>query len=482
MNNHHRMSKRKRQAILFFTYGFMTLATVVISAICILLIMGYRFDITDRSIEQGGLLQFRSVPGSAKITLNDEPLNFTTPGKLDVPAGTHRVTMQREGYNQWSKTVSVKPGELRWLNFARLVPTTIERKTPIKFTGPVTDAKPTPDRKFVAVWGDQAVPSMQIIDLRNENELVTRTVTIPATELTLQEGQPSQFRLVEWDFGSRFVLVLHTSGQVSEYISIDRTQTDGNVRNISKEFNLPFSDMHFSGSSGNLLYAQTGTDLRKIDIGSGSVSQPLVTGVEQYRLYRENDIAFVAVRADKRVGGVYINEKETIVRSVNIEQPMLVDLSQYYSRYYLAVTTPLGVDVIKDPAETGESGARTHAQLSRGNVDISWVDFTSAGRFVVAGNTDRYVIYDLETDESYAVELKSSLAADTQPRWLDDFHTISTATGEVRMVEYDGGNPHTIGKSLSITPAFLSDDGTYIYHFVESNGVIGLQSSQMILD
>lgn len=476
------MSKRKRQAVLFFTYGFMTLATIAISIVCILLIMGYRFDITDRTIEQGALLQFRSTPSDAKITINDKLQSYTTPGKLDVAVGTYRVKMEKANYHDWNKTVTVKAGELRWLNYARLVPTTIQNTTAVRYTGSVSDALATPDRRFLATIGDAAQPVIQITDLRNENNITSRSVTIPADQLTLIPNQPSLFTIEEWDFGSRFLLILHKSGDVSEYIRVDRSNDTGAARNITKEFNLPFSNMHFSGTSGNALYALTGKDLRKVDTGNGSVSQPLVNDVESYRLYRENDIAFVAVRQDKRVGGVFLDNKETIVRSVSATQPMLVDLTKYYSNYYLAVTTPEGVDVIKDPAETSETARRTHAQLSRGKFDVAWLDFASSGRFVLVGSSNGYGVYDLETDEHYLVEKPISGTPTQQPTWLDDFYLVTTVTGQARMFEYDGQNEHAIVKSIATLPAFLSDNGTFMYSFTENGGNMSLQSSQMILD
>ena len=482
MNNHHRMSKRKRQALLFFTYGFMTLATLVISTVCILLIMGYRFDFGDRSIEQGALLQFRSTPSAAQIVLDDKLLNFNTPGKLDVAVGTHTVKMQKEKYHDWSKTVTVKAGELRWLNYARLIPTTIQNTTPLKFNAAVSGALPTPDRQYLAVVTDAAQPTVQIVDLRNDANVVSRSVTIPQTELTLAPGQPSQFSIVEWDFGSRFLLVLHRSGEVSEYIRVDRSNETGAARNITKEFNLPFVDMHFSGTSGNLLYALTSKDLRKIDTSVGSVSQPLLGGVEQYRLYRENDIAFVALRTDKRVAGVFIDEKETIVRTVPVTQPVFVDVSRYYSNYYFAVSTPTGVDIIKDPAEASQASTRTHAQLKTTGHETTWLDFASSGRFIIAGTSSAYSVYDLETEESYTVQAAVSASPSVAPRWLDDFSIVSTVTGKARVIDYDGLNAHDIASSNPNLPAFLSDDGTFLYSFVDNAGLATLQASRLILE
>lgn len=482
MNNHHRMSKRKRQAMLFFTYGFMTLATLVISTICILLIMGYRFDASDRSIEQGALLQFRSTPADAQIVLDDVLLNFNTPGKLDVAVGKHTVNIQKDNYHDWSKTVTVKAGELRWLNYARLIPTKIQNATALKFTANVTGALPTPDRQYAAVVTDPALPAVQIVDLRDETSVVTRSVTIPQEELTLTPGQISQFSIAEWDFGSRFLLVLHRNGDISEYIRVDRTNDTGAAQNISKEFNLPFADMHFSGTSGNVLYALTSKDLRKIDVSAGSVSQPLLGGVEQYRLYRESDIAFVATRADKRIAGVFIDDKETIVRTVPVDQPMLADVSRYYSHYYFAVTTPTGVDIVKDPTQTNQAGALTHAQLKITGHEKSWLDFASSGRFILAGTTSAYSVYDLETEESYTVQAAVTTVPTVAPRWLDDFSIVSTVTGNARIFDYDGLNAHDIVVANPNLPAFLSDDGTFLYSFVENGGVMTLQSSRLILE
>lgn len=482
MNNFHRMSKRKRQAMLFFTYGFMTLATIGISAVCLLLILGYRFDVTDRKIEQGGLMQFRSTPAGASIRFDESQLGFRTPGKLDVATGSHTVTMQREGYNQWSKTVSITAGELLWLNYARLIPKKITTTALVTLPDGVTSALSTPDRRFVAAVGDAARPQVHILDMRNKTAPVLRTIAIPTEQLTVAPDQSSHYAIIEWDFGSRFLLVSHTTGDITEYIRLDRTAEDGAARNITKEFNLQFRDMHFSGTSGAILYALTGGDIRKIDTNAGSVSQPLVTGVESYKLYRENDIVFVALRADKRIAGVYINDKETIVRSVASSQPMLAAIGQYYSHYYAAITTSGGVDVIKDPVETGEAAAKVYARLAVKDHDMSWLDVSHSGRFIVSGDSHAYSLYDLETENSYRVEFDTDGDSRMPVEWLDDFYVVSTTSGTARISEFDGQNQHDIVAASAKQPAFLSEDGTYMYSFTTKNDASVLQASRLILE
>ena len=95
----HGKSPRKRKLALYFTYGVMTTAVVLISAVCIFLVLGYRFDLKNGDVEQGALLQLRSFPVGAAITLDNETLSFVTPGKRNVDVGEHTITMKLRGYH-----------------------------------------------------------------------------------------------------------------------------------------------------------------------------------------------------------------------------------------------------------------------------------------------------------------------------------------------------------------------------------------------
>src|SRR5687767_1631392 len=142
----HAQSPKKRKVVLYFTYGVMTMAVAIISAVCIFLVLGYRFDFKNGDVEQGALLQFRSFPSGATINLNNETLSFVTPGKRNVDVGNHTVTMKLRGYHEWQKQFTVKASELRWLNYARLVPETLTT-TNLKEFPAVAGMLPSPDKK-----------------------------------------------------------------------------------------------------------------------------------------------------------------------------------------------------------------------------------------------------------------------------------------------------------------------------------------------
>jgi hypothetical protein len=477
---HHYGSKRKQIAIRFFSYGVMTLATIVFSFICILLILGYQFDLQKGTVAQGGLLQFRSFPVNATVKLDNKVLSFKTPGKQNVETGRHTVVMNLDGYREWSKSFAIKAGELRWLNYARFIPNSITT-SPVKNFDLLTGSLPSPDRRWLALYGAPESPSFTIADLRDEKNLKYQVFTIPVTQYTAVEGQTNTFQLKEWDFGARYLLIQHQSGDKVEFIRADRTDPSS-FHNITTQFNLPISDIHFSGTSGNIFYALAGTDIRKFDIGAGTVSEPLATNVISFRLFKDSTIAYTAIKDAQTTVGVIVDGKATVVRAYDTTLPVYADINEYFDNLYLAIGRGTSLEIIKDPELTAGKTQKplASAVLPEG---IAWTRISAAGRFVVAGNGNHYVTYDLETLETSTTALPGTPADPKQPlQWLDDYYYVSDADGTLRLSEFDGKNQNII---TDVAPGFrstLSDDGKFLYSISHSGSAFSLQSSKMTID
>ena len=473
------MSKRKRQAILFFTYGFMTLATIVITAVCLLLVLGYRFDIKDKRIEQGGLVQLRSLPEGARVTLDADQLGSLTPTKHEVSAGMHTITMSRDGYTTWQKTVAVKAGELRWLDYARLVPTKLTTNT-VASAEKVAHAEISPNREYIAALVSGAPLSVVIYDVRDPAKVTAKTYPIPEGLITTQDGVPIALQLVEWDKGSRYVLLVATAADsVYEYVLLDRSAADGAVRNITTEFNLPFRQMHFAGTSGAHYLALTGGDLRKVDIGAKSVSQPLVANVESVVVYDETAFAYVATSPTQKIAGIYKNDTAKSVRSLSRSEPVWVDYTRYFYHDYVAIGSRTHVDIIKDPI-ANSAQVRTYATLSL-PYEINWLRFSEGGRMMTAGNGRAFGAYDLETNEHYFVNTDEA-ASDSVPMWLDDYYLIDNPTGTTRIYEFDGTNRHDITTCDQTLPAGLSANQKFLYCFGKDGEKKVLRSTALTID
>ncbi len=475
----HGKSARTRKTRLFATYLAMTLAVAAISFVCIALVLGYRFDVEKGDVELGALVQLRSFPEKATINFDGEKLSFTTPGKRSVAVGTHSVTMSLKDYQTWQKTFTVQAGELRWLNYARLVPSKIVTNSLKEFPS-VTGALPSPDKKWFIVQTVAEKPEFTLVDLREKTPVFTSLV-LPSNSYTTVEGQPHAFSLVEWDFGARYVLVKHTTGTVTEFLRVDRTNPTATV-NVTGKLGVTVQDIHFSGTSGNAYYALQDGTLRRLDSGAGTISQPIQKGVTAFELYKEDTIAYTRNEGLSTIVGLLYNDKLTRVATYPADQPVMIDVSSYFSDTYVAVMRGTKIDTYFNPQIKSESKRLASITTPQTN---SWVRFANSGRFVVTGNGSQFTTHDYETHETYSVNVPGTAGDPTKPlQWLDDFYMVSTANNDIRLTEFDGGNQHVISSVLPGSYMTLSDDGKFLYSLTKSQagGVVMQQSLMTVGD
>ncbi|HMR72637.1 MAG TPA: PEGA domain-containing protein [Candidatus Saccharibacteria bacterium] len=473
----------KRRRTLIASYIAMTLAVVAISTICILLVLGYRFDFASNQVERGALLQFSSYPSGATITLNSEKLSFTTPGKQDVRAAAHTVSFSKTGYRAWSKQLTTRAGEVRWLNYARLVPTTVQTDTVKEFAS-LADEQISPDRNWLLVLPDAEKPIFTLVDLRDPKAVKYSELTIPIDAITNVEGSAHRFKIVEWNLGSKYVLIQHSYGEGQrEYIRLDRSDTT-DVVNLSTKLGVTLSDIHFS--SATVFYGVENGNLRRFDLGNGSLSEPLATSVTSMRLYGEKTIALVSHKDSQYTVGAFIDDRLHTVATYDDTVGVLAEVTRYFSDYYIAIARGASFELVKNPNKTAGHGLEKVVTLTYPG-DIKWLDISSSGRHVIAGQGTQFLTYDLELEERTDTNLPN-LNAETvnigqPPQWLDGFVLVSTADNKLRMVDFDGDNQQIVTDALAGFQVSLSNDNKLLYSFSKmQSGTIRLQASKMTID
>lgn len=458
----------------------MTLVVIAISAICILLVLGYRFDFKDGDVEQGALLQFRSFPANATIELDKQTLSFGTPGKKNVAAGLHTVSYTLKGYHAWNKTVSAHRSELLWLNYARLIPEKLQTKNVRAFPA-VVDMLPSPDKKWLLLQQNPTTPEFTLVDIRNEKEPVFTSLTLVPGTFTEPGSSPHHFSLVEWDFGARYALIKHTVGETVEYLRLDRTSNDpASIINLSTKLGVRIADIHFSGTSGTKFYALEEHNIRKLDAAAGTLSQPLVKDVSAFELYREDVLAYQRkTTPEKQEIGVYVDEKAVPVASFDITSPVYFDISEYFNDYYLAIGEGLQVVTYINPEnpDMRKKVATTHTSSS-----LQWLRFANSGRFVTAGSGSQFTTYDIETKLVHQVNMPGTATDPKKPlQWLDDYYLVSTANNDTRITEFDGMNQHVLTASVPNIAVSLSDNGKVLFSVAKlQDGTYALQSTRLV--
>ncbi|NCU30686.1 PEGA domain-containing protein [Candidatus Saccharibacteria bacterium] len=472
--------KKQRQKRLIITYIIMTFAIIVISALCIALVLGWRFS--GGQVKQGALVQFASFPSSATVTLDGTILNLKTPGKRDVDAGSHDVTISKEDYRNWNKQLSLEPGEVRWINYARLIPKDVDTKV-LKEYPNLSQILPSIDRDYIMVVPDATKPELEIIDIRDLKQITYTQFAIPSASLSLPpEIATHSYRLIEWSLDSKYILVEHKYGDSIEFIRID-CKNFANAVNLTVKFGVPIADVHFS--TGDVFYGIDSGNMRRYDMNAEALSEPLARNVTKMKLFGDTDIALLRQENARFIVETYIDGKITKIVDYDETRPILMDIASYYNNRYLSISRGNELVVYENPhrLEKGQEPQQYTKQIFEGG-EIKWLDMSSVGRFVIAGQSRQWITYDIELDTKSDINLAGMPGYESvPPQWIDESNIISIADNKLRMVDFNGDNEQVILNTLLNFPVSLNDNGKVLFSTNRNQaGVYQLQVSNMTIE
>ena len=456
----------------------MTLSVIVIVTISIFIILGYSYNGKDGRLEQGGLLQFASIPSGAAVALDGTTLSSRTPNKISVDATNHFVTMTREGYRPWQKSITVQPGGIGWLSYARLVPTTLTPESLHTFTG-LTASLASHDRKWLAVQEDAARPGVTLVDITSATPKYV-TVTIPETILT-EPTAPSLYTMVEWNADNNRLLVkrVYNTDHV-EWLLLDRTNGEAS-ENITKAAGLNLTDVKIGSANGRELYVKTDDNvIRRLRLDNdAALSAPLAERVSEYSVIGGSTVVYVATVPTNEVTVGYrtsgMDAAQTLFTLPAGTQGAHVALSSYFGVIYVTVTSNQTMTTYRGtlpkPEDTKVTPLKKVTEVAL-KVPAHTLRVSSNGRFVVAGQPDGYTTYDIELKKTDTTTFERPAQAVRPQLWLDDFLAASDRAGTLRLAEFDGANQQDIMPVIEGQAVMASSDNVYLYGFanVANNG------------
>lgn len=517
-------ARRKSIALRSFTYGMMTITVAFGVLICFAWAMGFRFDLNSGKISQVALLQFNSFPSGANIEIDGKLLSDKTLTRANLKSGKIDVKMWKNGYRDWQKTIYAPPSSVFWLNYARLIPNNIATDEIATFSQNF-DAKFSPDRRYLLIANfDQKRPHAlslwNLSDAKNpeKSEIILDEKVLPVHS-DVQKKSRGELKILEWDAGSRYAILAQQIGEQTEFLLVDRTQPK-HTKNISRDFGMDICEIHFADSGGRAFFALTGDVIRKFDYASKSVSAPLISNVESYKIFADNSFSFV-VKEEKNVPceneksrekraqisdnsnknsapktaknaktdrqkscetkktiqnvGIFQDSKTTILRTFEDLTKTISDFAEYNGEKYLLIARNETVTLYSDPLNATNSEQRTASFSVPGGIDAA--EFSPNGRFAVARNREKTVSYDADTAKNSTFDVAAQNFA-----WLDESHLVDFVNGRLTMVEFDGQNSENI-VSAAKAAVSLSRDEKYIWSFAKnSTSGVSLQRSKIVVN
>lgn len=485
--------KAKKRALrirLTAIYSLMVLAVLLLVAGLYFVIQGYRFNRYDGRIEQGGLVQFNSTPTGADVWLDQTRLANKTQSKLTVSAGAHVVTIQKSGYNAWKRDVSVRAGEILWLDYIRLVPKTLTPENVASLAG-AGSSKISYDTKTFAVIENPAEPTISFVNLDSADP-AKRQLALPADSHTApNDGEAQSFELSAWAYDNRYLLVKHTYGARVEWISFN-TADGKTAKNLTKVLGIDAVDVQYAKDDANtLLMLTAANEVRKTNIDQKTVSGPLLQNIREFTMYDTATIVYTtsqdATTHVRKAGYLTIGAAAPRViyqTPENDDAPLHVSINKYYGKFYQAVSH--GEELMIYTGDLAVSDAKDAAPLAvLADIDtkspIEYLGFSpDQHRFVYAGGGNHALTYDLDFDATAQITLPTVPQARLD--WIDEFHFVTNEDSTVRMYDYDGTNGHDMMRGVTASDVSLLQNGRYLNAITKTGDTVSITRVKMITD
>jgi len=481
----YRAPSKKRQLIQRgVVYALMIVSVVLVVTFLVFVMLGYRFNRDTSSIQQGGLVQFASRPSDAKVTIGRASLTNTTPSKITVNPGDYDVKMEKRNYLPWQKKVSIKAGEVLWLNYAQLVPASITTDTLSTFDS-LSQVKASPNGKYYALIEKADTAKVTIVELSGDKPKQT-SVTIPAS---LRPAGVVSYKVASWSNDSDRLLVTATVKNKAEWLLVKREAASAeDVINLSDVYDSSIKELTFDPRSSERLVLLSGqNELRLIDTAAESLSPILQTNVQSVSPYGSDALFFVRTISKNEQSIDYLSlgsTKSRELKRVEGAQPVLVAAASYFSDPYVAISSGTQLDVYRLnrlPGSQSDDAITLNTVFSHVvPSQPTYLSIRSNGRFVIAQYQKGIATYDLELSKYTLTSLNAGLKPEL--RWLDRYHFYVTNQNRLTVMEFDGAIPHNIGELSTEFDAVQSDDGKYIYSVTKKDTGFALRRSQMILD
>lgn len=451
-----------------------------------LIVLGYSFNQRDGRLEQGGLLQFGSIPSGANVTLDELVLGSRTATKATVESGSHSVDFDLTGYRTWKKTIAIEPGQIGWVNYARLVPTTLNPETVRTFPSVVSSVA-SPRQNWILVLESADQPTFELADIQSDVVRYT-TIVLPQSVYTQPDaGKASSFAIDSWSQDENAVLIKHSfNDDQTEWIYLNRDEPSRSV-NVNAAFGIAPSRLVFGGGGHRLLFVQTDDVVRRINLDEQTLSRPLVSKLIQFETYDEKTIIYTAVDAEgKRVVGYAATD---IAQPVVLgtypadDKPLFASMRTYFYKRYVSILHGEQIVISNGelPTLTNKGNLKEYAKVTVPQ-GVAELVTSRNGRFTIARTADGFVTYDLELKKYDKTKWAQQSQNQRPIQWLDDYMLWSDNGGDVRIYDFDGANQQSIMKVNEGSAVTMSDNNKYLYGFTQNAKGVGLTRVKMIIN
>lgn len=460
------LDPRKRRAHrrrLVFGYALMAILIAIGTMVLLYLSYGYDVDRKTGELIQNGIVFVDSQPQGASVYLDDVLQPNTTDARLDIPAGTYTVRLERDGYRGWQRTFNIEGGQFQRLVYPLLIPNVLETSDVLTYDSLPQLATQSPDRRWLLVQRPGTVYQFDLFDLNNPDD-ASETVQIPIGLLT-SPSTKSTLEFVEWSNDNRHLVFKRSFDKKTEYILFDRENPDESI-NINTTMGINPALISLKNKRPDQLYyldTKPGV-LRIANINNKTISAPLANAVHEYSTYGDELVLLATTDGtEKDKAEIRILEKsETFtLREVSKSDRYVLDLSRYDNQWYYVVGSSADNQtlVYEDPLRSLKSNDSKPLEVVSllGLDNPRYTSFSANTQFVIVQSGNKISVLDLYDSEQYSYELKHNIDIKKEIEWMDGHRLVYVVNNQSYIIDFDGSNENTLVTSMGVRPYFDRD-------------------------
>lgn len=415
----------------------MVLAVICTVSILAFVVSGYWIN-SDFKVERQGMIQISSIPTGADVAIDGDSawMQRTNMSKV-LPSGEHTVTLSKDGYDSWSRTVNISEGLLYRLDYPRLFLKDRKKETVYNVENIAFNAV-SPNHEKILLGNNTT--EWTLLDL-TKDVLEPKSIDVSKVFVGDNSGTKSLFdgHIVSavWDLNNEHVLLQNRASDGSVEWALVNTKNQKADVNITKEFNINFSRIEIFDSSASTLLAVANGNLYKIDLAGGQLSTVLAQNVYDFA-FHGGDIVFSATSEDGHYFvGLIKDSDDQIEELATVEILPKVLLSRFYDKKYITTIDEQQIavyeldgfqEIIKEA--TGFVPEKTRVGLN--------------GSIITTSNGGSIVAVDMEAMSATAWQIGVSNFG-----WLDDAMVYASIDGILTVCDFDGLNCREIAKNVS---------------------------------
>jgi PEGA domain-containing protein len=446
--------------------GYVLVGIAIAIGTIVLLYQAYGFGLgKNGTVIQNGLFFFSSQPHPADIYVDGALKPVKTNTRLSLPAGIYQVTLKRDGYRDWQRTIALDGGSVEHFDYPLLIPKVLTSKK-VKTYDPAPGlSTQSPDHRWLLVQQPGTLTGFDIYDLKNPTK-APATLSLPGNLLSKATGAEGGLQLGEWAGDNRHVLLQHAYDGKTEFIMVDRTDPAQSV-NLNTTLSASPAKLTLNNKKYDqyYLYDAAAARLQTASL-KAPAAQPYLEHVLGYKSYGSDTMLYVTdngATAGKVLLRLRAGGKSTTIRSFPAGSAYLLNLTEYGGTLYVAASASSEnkVYIYKDPiAQLDADHGRAPAPAQVLHVTApNYLSFSDNAQFIVAENLTEFGVYDIENKEAYHyVSLHPLDPPQPHAEWMDGDRLTYVSGGKMVIFDYDNANRQIMmAADGHYEPAFTPD-------------------------